>query len=41
MNIGPIKRILEVEPEPFEFGHIENAPEEPAPAKEPVYVPAR
>ena len=40
MEIGPVKRILKVEPEPFEVGHIENAPEEPQPMREPVYVPA-
>jgi hypothetical protein len=40
MEIGTVKRILKVEPEPFPLGHPENAPEEPSPAREPVLVPA-
>ncbi len=31
MDIGKIQKILKVEPEPFELGHPENAPEEPSP----------
>ena len=38
MDIGEIRRILKVEPEPFPLGHPENAPEEPSPEK--VHVPA-
>ena len=40
MDIGPIKRILKVEPEPYPLGHPENDPEEPSPVKEPVLVPS-
>lgn len=44
MDIGEIRRILKVEPEPYELGHPENAPEEPSPVSVPepshVAVPA-
>lgn len=39
MDIGEVRRILKVQPEPFEVGHPENAPEEPSPQREPVLVP--
>ena len=41
MDIGPVRRILKVVPEPVPFGHPENAPEEPHPVVvEPEAVPA-
>jgi len=39
MDIGPIKRIVKVEPEPFPLGHPENAPEEPHVVPEPELIP--
>ena len=42
MDIGPIKRIVKVEPEPYPLGHPENDPEEPSKREiqEPVLVPS-
>jgi hypothetical protein len=36
MEIGPIRRIIKVQPEPFPWGHPENDPEEPSPLKVPM-----
>ena len=40
MDIGPVRRILKVEPEPYPLGHPENDPEEPSPLKVPELEPA-
>jgi len=36
MNIGPVKRVIKVEPEPYPYQHPENVPEEPSPLKVPA-----
>lgn len=40
MDIGIVRRVVKVEPEPFPPGHPENAPEEPSrrEVQEPVPV---
>ena len=39
MEIGPIRRILKVEPEPYPYQHPENVPEEPSPRRVPKEEP--
>lgn len=38
MEIGEVRRVLKVVPEPFPMGEPMLAPEEPSPAKEPEHV---